>query len=355
MGYIFHAIGLTTLLNSMTKGGAQLDELTQNVFYSSYPMTLFNDVMLEMDCIFDNENWLNCPPPALDDGPGGAEFAWQTVMMIGIRVARLTRLTRLARKFPEDANIRLEAISLAADLWSLQLEIWVQSLQDTGLLDTAPTTEPTMKDIVPFSFVFPSTRILSLLVQYWEHRVIVCGCLQNLLSLLPLPIGPAPCEIREAQHADIECATNLLMSFEQMLQMSQRCPVIQLRSIFPMEMAFGSYYRLEQRESHAIDGGFNHLKVSMARSMQVKCLELQNIWMKPWYSDCDTGRKDRLEYRTLVALTELLSGGDILQMWKNQHEAGLAKGSAGVSQSKGESEQVEKTSLATENGEQRGR
>jgi hypothetical protein len=332
MGYIFHAIGLTNLLNSMTKGGTQLDELTRNVFYSSYPMALFNDVMLEMDCVFDNENWLKCAPPALNDGLGDMGFAWQTVMMIGIRVARLTRLTRLARKFPEDVNIRLEANSLAADLWSLELEIWIQSLQDTGLLETTPTTEPTMRDIVPFSFVFPSTRILSLLVQYWEHRIIVCGCVQNLLRLPPLSIGTAPCEIQEAQYADIECATNLLMSFEQMLQMCQRCPVIQLRSIFPMEMAFGSYYRLEQRESHAVDGGFNHLKVSMARSMQVKCLELQNIWMKPWYSDSASGRQDQLEYRTLVALTELLSGGNILQMWKNQHEAGLAKGAAGVSQ-----------------------
>lgn len=329
MGYIFHAVGLTALLNRITKGGTQLDELTRNVFYSSYPVSLFNDVMLETDCIFDNDNWLECPPPMVENAPGGTEYAWQTVMMIGIRAARLARLTRHARKFPEDVSARIEAMSLAADLWSLQLEIWIHSLQETGLIDTVPTTELTMKDIVPFSFVFPSTRILSLLVQYWEQRILVCGCIQNLLNLSPLPICPAPCELQEAQYADIECATNLLMSFEQMLRMIKRCPVVQLRSIFPMEMAFGSYYRLEQREARPpCDGGFNHLKVSMARSMQVKCLELQNIWMKPWYSDvCN-----RLEYRTLVALATLFSGGDILAPWKAQHQAGLAKGSANAAE-----------------------
>ena len=273
--------------------------------------------MLERDTLFDNDTWIQCSPPNdLGDAPDGTGEAWSTIMKVGIRFARFVRMTRHARHFPEDVAARAEALALATELYALDLDTWIEELQDAGLLKTTRTCDTRLRAMVDDSFCFPSFRVLSILVQYWELRIMICGCIQTLLSLPDSP-SPSPIYLQHVEISDLQSATNLIMSFDHLHKIARKCPAVELRSIFPMEMAFGAWFRLELREGlKAIRDGDLEAEgtAKYARGMQIQCLELQNCWKRDW----NTG--GRLDFRSMQWLTNAFSGGDIHPYWQSQHK-----------------------------------
>ena len=291
-----------------------MNEISRSVYYSSAHASVFHDILLERDTIYDNGKWLQCSPPKDLGPPDGTGTAWQVVMKIGIRFARLVRLVRHARHFPEDSGTMIEASSLATELYALNVDDWIEELQEKGILNVYPTSDTRLKSMVENSYHFPSTRLLSVLIQYWEFRTMVCGTLQTLLDVpgLYLPLV----DRAEVQRNDVNAAESLIMCFEHMHKIAQKCPVVELRFVFPMEMAFGAWYRLEQRErltARLTGDDEADMRASAARDMQIRCLENQNWWKQHWSPG------ERLNFRAMVWLTETVSGGDIRPNWQSEH------------------------------------
>src|SRR5882757_7678186 len=95
---------------------------------------MYHDIIVGRDSLFDSNAYLKCSPPDLLNVPDGFSAAWQTNMKIGVRIPRLMRLVRRARRYPEDATIRAEATTLASNLFEFNLDFWIANLIDSGMI-----------------------------------------------------------------------------------------------------------------------------------------------------------------------------------------------------------------------------
>lgn len=311
--------------------------------------------MVGRNSIFDTTTWLKFPPPKdIDENIPGIGEAWQTVMKTTVRIARLARLTRHARRFPDNSNVRLEATRLAHELFNLNLDSWIQTLKETRTLTT--TTAREFQDMSPNCFVFSSTRLLILLVQYWEMRVLVCGCYQHLLRLSPAPATSSSSSSldkvgRSSQHhkvgqvekTELQAAMRLIMALEELHETAThgRCRAVELRCIFPVQMIFAALYRCENRGVLDIDvtmaamvggegggdgddigegRGAGHVgqkiqAVKKSRHLQIQCIGVQNRWTKGFHPY-------GLSMELMRTIAEIYSGGPIPVGMRAQHVSG---------------------------------
>lgn len=277
-------------------------------------------MIMEKDSIFDHPNYLSCLPPSdLVDVPIGFSNAWQSIMQVVVRIPRLVRLVRIACRRPQDGTARREATTLGIRLFQIDLEPWIQDLFKSGVIKEQASTD--LEDLTAFSLSFQTSRLLVLLCQYWEFRTILCGCIDRLAALPPLQLKPAllALPVLEAQKSDIQAGTYLIKSFEQMHKLADACPAVQLRFIWPVEMAFIAHFRLERRERMLAMHATDH-KVSLAaresadaaRNVQALCLNLQSRWAPGWHP---TG----LTMDVCRMLADRWSGGPIPPPLKAQH------------------------------------
>lgn len=83
-----------------------------------------------------------------------------------VRLVHLILLVRRARQCPDDVPARAIATSLAAALFALDVSHWISTLLHHGTLTISPTSSAHVKEQVPYSFCFPSTNLLPLLLHY---------------------------------------------------------------------------------------------------------------------------------------------------------------------------------------------
>jgi hypothetical protein len=283
-------------------------------------------MILEKDSIFDHPNYLSCLPPSdLVDVPVGFNNAWQSIMQVVVRIPRFVRLVRIACRRPQDDIARREVTTLGIRLFQIDLDHWIQDLFKSGVIKEQASTD--LEVLTPFSLSFPTSRLLVLLCQYWEFRTILCGCIDRLAALPPLQLKPAPpaLPVLAAQRSDIQAGTYLIKSFEHMHKLAKVCPTVQLRFIWPVEMAFIVYYRLERRErmlvTHVTDPEVSLAakeRADAARDVQAQCLNLQSRWAPGWHP---TG----LTMDACRMLADRWSGGLIPPLLKVQHTTGEAK------------------------------
>ena len=259
----------------------------------------------------------------ISDDLSGIGIARQTVMSIIVRMPRLLRLVREARSFPEDFEARKCATGLAYELYSLSLDWWIDKLHDAKALRTVPALDSDVMDITLNAFRFDSTQLLALVLQYFESRALVCGCI-NTLSRLPLLTDCLwPFDTLAVQREDFQTANNIAMSFEQLQQLSEICPVMDLRQIWPLQVACFTWCRIEKRRRMLLlpDQRNADPVIQDARKKQNQMLRLQERWRKGWLP-APIGRP------LLQIQAELFSGGEIPAVKKRDHVEAAKPGSA---------------------------
>ena len=261
-------------------------------------------------------------PEMTSDGLSGIGIARQTVMSIIVRIPRLLRLVREARRLPEDIEARTRATGLAYELYSLSLDWWIVDLHDAKALRTVPALNSDVMDITPNAFRFESTQLLALVLQYFESRALVCGCIDTLSQLPLLPKRPWPFDTLAVQLEDLLTAKNIAMSFEQLQQLSEICPVMDLRQIWPLQVSCFTWCRIEKRRRMLLlpDQWNADPIIQDARKKQHQMMRLQQRWRKGWLP-APIGRP------LLQLQAEMFSGGEIPAVKKRDHVAAAKPGS----------------------------
>jgi hypothetical protein len=234
-----------------------------------------------------------------------------------VRIPRLVRLVRAACQCPEDDKMRTEATALALKLHRLSLEKWVKELFKLGMVQKVISSD--MVHVTPQSLSFRSSRLLVLLCQYWETRILICGCIERLATLTSNQ-SPSVLPLHETQSCEVDAAKNLVMSFEQMHTLAVSCAAVQLRFIFSIQMAFAAFYRLEQREEmksvHSNDFETCQKageKAESLRNTQTRLVDLQDRWAPGWHP---TG----INVPMCQMLADIYSGGPVPQAIRSQHK-----------------------------------
>ena len=252
----------------------------------------------------------------------GIGIARQTIMSIIVRMPRLLRLVREARSFPEDIEARTCATGLAYELYSLSLDWWIDDLHDAEALRTVPALDAVVMEITPNAFRFDSTQLLALVLQYFESRALVCGCIDSLSRLPLLPECLWPFDTLAVQQEDLHTANHIAMSFEQLQQLSEVCPVMDLRQIWPLQVACFTWCRVEKRRKMLLlpDQWSTDPIVTKALKKQTQMMRLQKRWRKGWLP-APIGRP------LLQIQAEMFSGGEIPAVKKRDHVEAAKPGS----------------------------
>ncbi|KAI0123637.1 hypothetical protein BJ170DRAFT_90058 [Xylariales sp. AK1849] len=317
-----HIYGQYHLLNVVSRNGTQWDDITQSVFYSCYQVSVLRplDMASGRDSVFDTPAWLSSPPPSDSwfGGVIGAGTAQQMVMRAMVRIPRLWRLVRQARLHTEDIAARTASIELADKLLSLKLEPWIGRLFHTGVLTamTHNSMDMPAKSIASISLKFPSVRMLCLLFDYWQSRILICGCIQTLGSLPPIDTLAWPFDLSEVQDTDLSAATNIFACSQQMTELGIESPIARLRWSPSTMNAFSAWSRLEQRERKNMEDADSRAEhealVVAAVQMQRLLCELMARWIYFWKSSVNAADSQEF-HEKLQSHTDFMGGGDVPQ------------------------------------------
>ena len=197
----------------------------------------------------------------------------------------------------DDVIVRDAATTLAITLFELIQDPCFRDLRQSGLIKR--TVNPDFEDLTSKSFQFPSARLLVLLCQHWELSIMICGCIQRLEKLPPLAHQGChlPYLSGKVEQTEMQAARYIIMSLEQMCNLGERCPTVQLRLIFPAQLVFAAFSRLEKRErmmatTTEVQASIEaNVIVDHARTVQTLCLELQNRCAIGWHPGVATYRE----------------------------------------------------------------
>ena len=161
-------------------------------------------------------------------------------------IPRLARLVRSALTPGGDPEVVVEACSLARLLYSSLNNEFVERT-----LAREATSNPTTFKLMPpidgiQSFQFPSLAAFVLATKYYTYRVLLCGLIRTL-CVTGLTNGMFREE--EVRREDISAATSIAMCVEYALGPPNPHPIVAMRLFLPMQMAFGTWHRLQQAES----------------------------------------------------------------------------------------------------------
>jgi hypothetical protein len=164
-----------------------------------------------------------------------------------VRVPRLINMVRKCRESPCDARIRERAQELAAELFETDLEPWVEEVLQSRAMTMVATDRPDLEPYGPDCYSFSSPRLFIILAAYWMTRILICGCVQALCDLAPLPTVAQVFDQAAAWAEDMQAATNIAMCAQYAFKTSPILPVVPLRLQMPLIISFGAWHRLEMR------------------------------------------------------------------------------------------------------------
>ena len=182
--------------------------------------------------------------PLLKSNP--ANDAHLHLQALFVRIPRLARLVRSAVWLGNDIDATMEASMLAEELYTSFNNSRVE--QTLAERTTSTTTSfAMMPPIAGFkSFGFPSLTTYVLATQYYAYRALLCGL---ILSLCSLKSETGVFNETAIQDEDIAAATSIAMCAKYALESDNDSHIVAMRLLFPIQIAFGSWHRLQEAQA----------------------------------------------------------------------------------------------------------
>ena len=210
--------------------------------------------------------------------------AWQTMAQSYVVIPRLARLIRELIASPENEISQLEVIELAQHLYCSTIDPnFLSEASSLGQLWEVPTTYGETADVIPISYGFKSRKLASLLVMYWMSRLLICGLVDKITSTVPITAQFFGAHV-EAE--DLLLATEVLKMVQYGFTSSSDVDndtvrMQQLQVLSLLQLAFGSWYRMEKRAVSTMIGSGEEREGKIERAVFMKqlCLDLGNKLM----------------------------------------------------------------------------
>lgn len=172
-----------------------------------------------------------------------ALLALQTMFVC---IPRLAGLVRSAVKVQDNSKATAHAILLAHHLYHSPNNDFVDQV-----LAAESTCHQTTFNLMPpidgiQSFQFPSLAAFVLATKYYTYQTLLCGLIQTLCSA---NLASGTFDEEEVQARDVSAATAIAMCVEYALGPPGPHPIVAMRLFLPMQMAFGTWHRLERAVS----------------------------------------------------------------------------------------------------------
>lgn len=197
-----------------------------------------------------------------------------------IQLPRLACLVRHAAAYPQDEEIRSEALSLVAELWALDVSAAILSIMQTStsVVETPPC--PSIADIVPTSLHFDSIQTVILLTRYWMLRNHLCGILEMMYRKFPGHCaGTLLPGIDVVREVDKNAAVNVAQSVPYSSSISPGLPLVPMRLLTPVGVSMGIWYRTAQRLEAMIGAGESALVLSFQEELELENARRMQTWV----------------------------------------------------------------------------
>ena len=283
------------------------------------PTQLFPALINGVDHDLDSSDRLDgqLPPsnlPATVTSHQTTQQAWKTIAQSYVAIPRLARLIRHLQASPENATLEQQVFDLARHLYSTTIDPnFFSEATFLGELWVEPTILDDLIDIIPTSYGFKSRKLLSLLAIYWMARLLICGLVEKLVSMVPST--SLFCDRGNVEAEDIRVASEVLMVVQHVFTGLAdtdidmvRIKQMQLLSL--LQTAFGAWYRMGKQldmlvQEEGSDEG-RERKIQRAGMMKELCLDLGNRLTKCM-------QLPLMDMKSMEAISETFAGGPIIQ------------------------------------------
>jgi len=223
----------------------------------------------------------------------------KVMMQLIVRIPRLIRLVRDVRRDPTNAEAAKEVSTLADKLYRSDLRVLIQGLVEQST-ERVPTLDLGLAKYYPESIHFSTMCMMEALMRYSFCRIIILGCCRQLIERgLFNPVHGTSTLAEE----EVESAGMIAMSLQHAEQHGNAIPIGPFVAMAPLQIAFGSWCRLERDLGQ---GGDEELE--RARFMMEWCRVRCNAILERWSGD-------QMSSEMLRAQVEILEGGP-LDQWK---------------------------------------
>ena len=251
------------------------------------------------DSCFDKFDALMLPTKTSDR----TNDAFRALQDLYVRVPRLARLVRSIQEHDGAQFVDKtygQAYELAEEIYISSNNSFIKEVlsEESIISTTTCTLMPPIDDIQSFDFKTGAAFVLA--AKYYTYRILLCSI---LLTLCSLEQGKGRFDEGEIRAQDISVARAVAMCVEYALGGRLSHPLIAMRLFLPVQMAFGTWYRVQKAERNR--ELFATPEYETAVRMKRWCLgitrELDHIW-----GNIPT---DQMQ---LERLCEMFAGGPLL-------------------------------------------
>lgn len=231
-----------------------------------------------------------------------------------VAIPRLARLIRHLQASPENANPEQQVIDLARHLYATTIDPnFFSEGTSLGELWAEPTILDGLADVMPTSYGFKSSKLVSLFVIYWMARLLICGLVEKLVSTVPST--SLFFDRNKVEAEDIGIASEVLMMVQYVFTGladtdSDMVRIRQLQLLSLLQTAFGAWYRMGKRaETLAQEEGREEERektIQRAGMMKGLCLGLCNRLIRCM-------QLPLMDMESTEAISEMFAGGPIIQ------------------------------------------
>ncbi|KAF2096993.1 hypothetical protein NA57DRAFT_57603 [Rhizodiscina lignyota] len=271
--YVLHVTGMARMLQNRVSHRCE-DKVDCVLIEASYFEEATESLLNGRDCVYDNGILARAMQ---DSSITATDFDTVSVMLAEqfVKIPRLARLVRESSARPDDVETFSQAVALANELYLDDLEpLMNKVLSDTSIV---PTSAYKVATYFSESFHFSSIDLYTLATRYYTYRTLLFGLLQTLYGS---GNPSAHFYIDKIEGQDIQAATALAMCVDYAMNVDLSFPLASLRVVAPIQMAFGTWLRLEKRARNAADA-------QRGRQMQEWSLELANGLLRDWKAPPD--------------------------------------------------------------------
>ena len=227
--------------------------------------------------------------------------AFRALQELYIRIPRLARLVRSTHDY-DDTEVAeyMDAHILAKEIYESSNNNFIEQVlsEESMSSTTACTLLPPLDDIQSLDFKTGAAFVLA--AKYYTYRTLLCSI---LLTLCSLEQTDPYFDEEQIRALDISAATTVAMCVEYGLGGPNSHPLIAMRLFLPVQMAFGTWHRIQ--------------KVESSREVFATPEYEQAVRMKEWCLGI-TRRLDHIwgniptDQRQLETLCEMFAGGPSL-------------------------------------------
>jgi len=250
-------------------------------------------------------------PSGLPAPQQSSQEAWQALAQSYVAIPRLARIIRELQASPENEILEQEGVNLAQIFYETTIDPnFLSEASSLGHLWEVPTTLGHLADVIPTSYGFKSRKLAALLVMYWMSRLLICGLVDKIISVVP---SEAEFFGARVEAEDRYLATEVLKMVQYGFTISSDMDsgtvrIQQLQVLSSLQIAFGAWYRMEKRATATMKGSSEgrERKIERAIFMKRLCLDLGNGFMRGMQLPIMT-------MGSLEATSEVFAGGPLVQ------------------------------------------